>query len=136
MSGMKALFTEQQELGDASRFREPDNPCEEYPEVPPEILGWETDDGWTWDDIAPETPDNEFYFDRCRICGKETPHTDFNTPTSDNPYEITPACLVCVKVSEHQDETLMSEWREEYDRLQAEGCGDAAETAWERINEF
>ena len=57
MGGMKALFTAQMELGNASRFREPDE-RDEYPEVPPEVLGWETDDGWTWDDIEPEIPDN------------------------------------------------------------------------------
>ena len=58
MGGMKLIFSQQQELGNASRFREPDErELEVIPEVPPEVLGWETDDGWTWDDIEPEIPD-------------------------------------------------------------------------------
>ena len=57
MGAMKAIFTEMQELANSPRFREPDSDeHEEEIEVPPFVLGWETDDGWIWEDIVPEFP--------------------------------------------------------------------------------
>ena len=34
------------------------------------------------------------------------------------------------------DDQRINAWQAEHDRLQAEGCGDANETAWERVNNF
>lgn len=48
----------------------------------------------------------EIYLDLCRICKECTYHCDFTTPTNDNPYEITSACIQCLqKEQEEQNDS-------------------------------
>ena len=42
--------------------------------------------------------------------------------------------LICQDENERQ--STIDDWNEERERLEAEGCGDAPEAAWERVNDW
>ena len=72
----------------------------------------------------------------CKVCKEITIHNDLPVHSFDNPYESEWVCMACEERNRLEHEKRMTEFQAEYERLQAAGCGDAAESAWERINGF